>query len=335
MIDWLTLHIGAENLPQDTIERLSKISDKIMRITPEGEIAWSTSTFQSLRSDTNGLSFSFTGLKLTIAGSPSSVVNPNNVFGSDDPLNCFISMLNFFTKHTGIFLPYTASLYRATRIDYTENVYVINQDNVKLALETLKNTKTRGDNVERKHTTIYWNKSSALRSGKVYNKYLHAKKCIKAHTHYYTDEQLSLTKSLLRFELKLGRIWFHHLEKHWSELTVEDLKKEHQTFFKNILGSIEVTNMNQLLNQLEKIAPTKSQALAAFRTYQLVCSLGQEKTKLSMPKTTWYRHRKMLLDAGLCKSDLELGEIVQFRRTKVIEMTPVNSWAELKLASGA
>lgn len=334
MIDWMTLHIDAEHLGADTLQQLSAISDKIMRITPEGEISWCTSTFHSLRSDMNGLSYSFTGLKLTIAGSPASVMNSNNVFGSNDLIYCFNSMINFFVVNTGIQLNRNVLQWRCTRIDYTVNLYVGSQENVKIALETLKNTNTRGDNVERRHTTIYWNKSSHLRCGKAYNKYLHAKKCLKAYTHFYSDEELHLVKGVLRFELKLGREWFNRLDKHWSSLTEADLHSQHESFFANILGSIEVTNMSQLLEQLYKVAPTETRALNAYRTFQLIQSIGYKATRESMAKSTWYDHQKLLLSAGLCKSDIQTGDIVPFRRTKVIEMIPVNSWDDLKLVVG-
>ena len=335
MIDWMTLHIDTEHLSKLVVEQLSGISDKIMRIKPDGEISWCTATFQSLRSDTNGLSYSFTGLKLTIAGSPASVRNPNNVFGSDDLQTCFSHMISFFSQHTGIFIPFTANLYRCTRIDYTRNLFVGSQANVNICLDTLKNTSTRGDNVEKKHSTIYWNKSSKLRCGKLYNKYLHAKKCNKDNTHFYSEDELKMTESIVRSELKLGRIWFNRLEKPWFMLTTQDLQKEHDSFFSNIIGSVEVTNMHDLLNRLNKISPSENQALAAFRTYQLIQSIGYKQTVQGMPKTTWYRHRKQLLDAGLCKTDLQVGQIVPFRRTEVIEMVPVNSWAELKLLQQA
>lgn len=335
MIDWLTLHLDTKFLDDSTRAQLEAISDKIMRITPQGDITWCTSTFHSLRSDTAGLSYSYTGSRLTIAGSPASIMSQNNVFGSDDINYCFRVMVNFFVANAKVLIPFNPIFYTCTRVDITYNLYLGTQENVTIAIDTLKNVSTRGDNVERKHSTIYWNKSSKLRSGKAYNKYLHAKRMSKTCVHHYSDEQMQLVKSLLRFELKLGREWFQRLDKNWYEITPEDLKAQHDNFFENIIGTVEVTNMAELIDSLIKVSPTEGRARAAFKTYQLIQSIGYKSTIESMPRSTWYKHKKLLLEAGLCLADLQTGQIVPFRRTEVIEMKPVHSWAELKLAVGA
>ena len=49
----------------------------------------------------------------------------------------------------------------------------------------------------------------------------------------------------------------------------------------------------------------------------------------SMPKTTWYRHKKIFTDAELSWGDLATGQIVQFRRRALVLEQPVQSWDDL------
>jgi len=84
-----------------------------------------------------------------------------------------------------------------------------------------------------------------------------------------------------------------------------------------------------LLKRLETVAPTAGQALAAFRTAGLVAQIGVETAAASMPVATWYRHRRLLLDAGLSLADLRAGHVVPLRAQRLILGAPVRSFSEL------
>jgi II/X family phage/plasmid replication protein len=304
-------------------------TDRIQRVTSEGELSWETGCWDSLRSDMNGLAYCV-GSSLRLGGSPASVLRPNNVFGPSDIKECAYSMINFFEKHTGILLNQDLSLWRCTRADVTLNYDLGGQIAVKQALDYMGYATTRGNNIEKRNSTRYWNKSSSLRSGKAYNKYEHAKKAMRSGKAFYTAEELSLVERLLRLELKLGRHWFQRQSKPWHKFKASELEAEHSKFFKDIIGSIEVPTMDTLIEKIREVAPSEGQARAAFHTYKDIQELGIQTVKETLPKTTFYRHRKILLDAGLSMADINAGRILEFRRKTIVLGNPVNDWVELK-----
>lgn len=326
MIDWLTLNIDIGLLSPEDRDTISTSSSRLQKISPDGEIIWDTSTFESLRSDCTGLAWS-AGTKLTLAGSPASVVHSNNVFGTDSVYWAFTYMLDFFDRFMGTNLPRDMKAWGCSRMDITQNYDMGGQAAVKQALYYLRNCPTRGNNVERRHTTVYWNKSSTLRSGKAYNKYEHAKALTKKNQANYTKDQLMKTRNLLRLELKLGRHWFQR-HKHWSTLTVEELKNQHALFFGDITKTIEVPTMDTLLDRLNHTAPTSGQAIAAYNYYLQIREQGLEMAREYVTKSSHYRHIKNLKNAGLTNADLTTGNILQFR-PQVITMQPVNTWSDI------
>lgn len=334
MIDWLTMIIDSNKLNNLTNCALDQLSDKVLRVNPQGDIVSASSTWNRLRSDSQGLTFHYTPNELTICGSPASVVSHNNVFGSDDIVKCFNDMLRFFAKHTGIFLPTGVHLWKCTRIDITYNYDMGAQHQVEQALHFLKYSKTRGDNVSRRQSTVYWNKGSAVRQGKAYNKYLHAKSMLKSAKHFYTDDELELSKKILRLELTLSNEFMRRqreLKKEWHKMTAEILQFEHKKFFDPCVGSVEVPSTQTLLSSLEKVAPSDNQARAALNTFLLISKLGIETVKGSMSRPTFYRHTKMLKNAGLSVADLNAGQILEFRKNPITLGEPVHNWNDLKV----
>ena len=66
--------------------------------------------------------------------------------------------------------------------------------------------------------------------------------------------------------------------------------------------------------------------------YCRIKELGIKTVQNTMPKRTFYRHRKFLLDAGLSKADITAGRILEFRRKTIVLGKPVQSWDELREA---
>jgi II/X family phage/plasmid replication protein len=333
LIDWLTLKLDGELLTEQQHVLLRAVAERKIHFAGNGEILSHTSAWQRLRSDTMGITFHYTSNSLTICGSPASVMHSNNVFGSDNIVDCFTAMLDFFKKETFIALPRTAHFWTCSRIDITNNYDLGGQTEVKQALEMLKYATTRGNNVERRHTTIYWNKGSKIRMGKAYNKYEHAKKMQKDNKHFYSPEQLELTKKLLRLELTLGLEFIRRqreLKIEWYQMTAQILQLHHKSFFAPTVGNIDVPTVTDLHQKLVSVAPSNGLALSALNCFLMIQSLGVTTVKESMSKTTFYRNRKLLILAGLTNADLNAGRILEFR-TKSIELgQAVQNWTELE-----
>jgi II/X family phage/plasmid replication protein len=99
------------------------------------------------------------------------------------------------------------------------------------------------------------------------------------------------------------------------------------------MGSVDVPTKAELFNQLVKVAPTENYARAAFNTFTLISTIGYESTKMNMPQSTWYKHKKLLNDAGLSLADLVSGEILPFRRKTIVLEEPIQNWEHLAIAN--
>lgn len=330
MLDWLTLKLEAHHLTESSRNQLDNVSSMIQKVSPEGEILWNVSSFESLRSDMQGIAYSF-GTELILAGSPASCISDNNVFGTNEPIKAFHQMIMFFRGVTGIEIPTDPTLWKCTRMDVTQNYDLGGQIAVNQALDYLRHATTRGRNTERRQSTVYWNKTSSLRSAKAYNKFEHAKVVTAKNRAHYTKQQLNAVKNILRLELKLGRHWFLRKDINWYQLTPENLLSEHENFFKSISSNLEVPTMDSLLNVLINSCPTEGQAKSAFDFYLRIRQLGHESAKRSVPLPTYYRHTRNLRNAGITNADMNSGEILSFR-PKLITMTPVNDWHEINVA---
>ena len=93
--------------------------------------------------------------------------------------------------------------------------------------------------------------------------------------------------------------------------------------------------MENLLQQLERVAPTKGRALAAHRTFALLKVIGYTQTKNSMPKTTFFRHTALLRLAGLSSADLCAGKVLELRKRSLVLEHPVTSWLQIHTKKAA
>lgn len=134
---------------------------------------------------------------------------------------------------------------------------------------------------------------------------------------------------MLRLELSLKSEWWRRQVRAWYDFTETELDRIHAGYFEQMIGKVEVVEMDNLLEQLEAVAKTKGQALAAYRTWSLVRAIGMRETQASMPYRTWMRHKRILFDAGLTWADLQASNVVPFRRRCIVLGSPVRSWAEI------
>ncbi|HVC29069.1 MAG TPA: phage/plasmid replication protein, partial [Gammaproteobacteria bacterium] len=101
MIDWLTLWTDATNLPAESLIALRAAQDRITRVSPDGEIKWETTAYDSVRSDSHQITIRL-GSRFCIQGSPARVMNKNNVFGSGDIRECAWDMIYFVSFNRDI-----------------------------------------------------------------------------------------------------------------------------------------------------------------------------------------------------------------------------------------
>lgn len=339
LIDWLTLRCNISDVQEtDLLKIIPYLAE--MRITNilTGELITNKMVIDidAIRSDFGGMVWSITSngkdKYLNIGASPASLEHGSNLFGSSDYNHCKELLL----KHAKSVLKGVLLFndgWQPRRIDFTQNYFLQSHTQVKDALHILR----ASDGIRQKSTvkgdSVYWGESSHYRSGKAYDKYIQSiylnKLSLKRNKPaIYTESQLSLMESILRLELKLGRQFFdEHLDE--SILTTEYLLKQHEEFFNKFIGNSEVTDMDTLFKRIQQTAPTKGRGVAAYNTYLRIQQLGFETAKETMPKATFQLHKKYLLEAGLCVSDLTTAKIIPLKKRKIM-MEPVYDWVHLE-----
>lgn len=352
LIDWLTLRFPiTPALGEFLHDKIQACMGHMTKISSTGEIEWEKQCpdWDSLRSDSQGLYWSITGdgsktsLKqtvyyLTIGGSPASIANNGmNVFGTLDVATAAQSLIDFAGRALGSILPNWRQ-WQCRRMDVTANYDMGSAAQVKQALRLLLGTdapRRRTNSDLKGGDTVYWNLTSDLRKGKAYHKGAHLRFQSKKGNIILDAEIAQLADRLLRLELQLGARWFRRLDQDWRELTPEFLAAEHLNFFASLIGGgdVEVSDMGILLQELEKVAPSKGYALGAHRTWALIKSIGYTQTQDSMNKNTFRKHCQFLRAAGLSSADLCAGVVIPFRQKTLVLGNPVLSWDELRRAA--
>lgn len=329
MIDWLTLRMDGSLLPQEAITKFRERQDRIIKINPDGETVWETWSRESIRSDSHQITVRLTDL-LEITGSPARVMQEDNVFGSSNIMDCFNAIIQFVSNQLHVRLPSDPKCWRVTRVDFTENYKLDGLSEVKQALNYLRHAEGGRYQVRTTAETVYWSPTSRLRSGKAYAKGPHLEYMQKKGLLEISDAKIQAAQSLLRLELKLGsQFWRERSEKPWFEYSENDFTQIHNDYFSQFIGNVEIMETDNLLEVLKGLPTTEGQALASFRTWCLVKSIGIEETRNTIPKSTWYRHKKLLNQAGVSWADFQERKIVPFRRKTIVLDQPVKSWDEV------
>jgi II/X family phage/plasmid replication protein len=329
VIDWITLKVSREVVSEASWRVLEGRTGRVMKLSADGEIEWMMPSRESVRSDSHQVTVHAAGA-LVISGSPARVDGVNNVFGSGNLAQCAIRMICFVERICGIHLPLDLNLWKVTRVDVTHNYDLGSPAEVRQALMYLRHAEGGRYQVRTSSESVYWSANSRMRSGKAYHKGPHAAFQSKKGQAEYTSEEIGLAGRLLRLELALRSMWWAKVTQPWHCFTEEELDRVHADYFGQMIGKVEVIEMDNLLQQLERVAPSKGQALGAYRTWSLVKSIGQQEAEASMPRRTWYRHRKILFDAGLTWADLQASNVVPLRRRTIELGAPVRSWEELR-----
>jgi hypothetical protein len=333
MIDYLTLALTLpEHLWAAAAAHVGR-GWQVQKFCPlTGEIEWSTACREVVRSDDHRVTIRVTGSEVTIEWSPArSMGLSNNVWGSDDLAACARAHLRLARERLDFPLPGLAA-WKIRRVDVTRNYAFASGAEVRQAIGYLRQSsggRYRAD--ARREATVYWNLGSRLRMGKAYHKGPHLKFQVAKGQAEATEDELELAERLLRLELQLGSEWWRNQRaagRQWAA----DLSGQFQSFFMGLVGTVQVAEMGEL-ESLERVAPSKGQALAAYRTWALVKAIGVEEAQASMPRTTWYRHCGFLRAAGLTWADFATGQVVPFRRRTLVLEAPVTCWEDVRRAA--
>ena len=332
MIDWLTLAFPAEDLDPETRSILAHKVGRVICVDAQGTVEWEAPKRETVRSDSHRVTIEL-GTDLRIYGSPARADSGENVFGSDDIVLCASKLVDCVQAAHKCRLPPVRS-FRVSRVDYTENYHLGDLANVKAALGHLRYADGGRYLAENVGDSVYWNKRSTYRSGKAYDKGTHMKRQVSLGRAELTSEQLKLLAGTLRLELTLRRHFFSkQLKKPWHRLTPEDLRAEHDRFFMDLIGDIEVKDLSQLeqscIDAAERLGISKGRGQAAYLSYCVISSTGFEQWKHRTPRSTYFTHKRILLEAGLSWADLACGKVVPFRRRRIELGEPVRNWSQL------
>ena len=330
LIDWMTLSTDASLLDPRTVKKITGKQDKIMRISPEGEIKWEVPCRRNVRSDSHQITVRIDS-ELDIQGSPARTKGTrDNIFGEFNPVNAFLDMVRFLSNTLEVPIPDDPTRWKIRRMDITGNFDLGSLANVRQALNYLRHVEGGRYQVRTDAETVYWSKSSRLRSGKAYAKGPHMRHLVKKGHADLDPDQLSLVDRLLRLEMILrGQFWRERAAWRWYEWSGEQLYEQFAGYFGQFIGKVEIVEVHKLLDELIKVAPTEGLAKAAYRTWLLIQSHGMEEARDLMTKRTWHRHKRLLQQCGVSWADFHHRALVPFRRKTIVLSDPVRSWEDL------
>ena len=346
MIDWLTLRTPINHFMECHLaEQFASHIGETKTFDAQGNLLSTKLNFDldTLRSDAKGIFWQIKNdgknICLVIGASPASLEFNNNVFGSDDIRHCATVLIRTAEKHLAMLMP-PLTAWQCRRIDITENYLLDDNKQVKQALRELRN----GDGSRQKASTsktgdsVYWGQGSDYIMGKAYDKgtqseFLDNQNERRQKSRVFASHTIDLLKRILRLELSLKRLWFEKNKQDYLTITPYQLRQLHINYFSQFIGTLEVTDMTNLLENLYQVAPTHGQALAAHKTWALIKSIGYEQTKLGTPKPTFCRHIRILKLAGLSMADLQSATILNFRKQAIVIANPIRTWDELLSAA--
>lgn len=330
MIDWLRLEIPFQHPPLP--------AGTVTSITPEGEIEWVSPKKMECRSshETNVMIRSAGGdghgyaTSLLIDGNFAKFLQGHNVCGSRDinklTVETFKKVVSFCDNHLKNWSNPEMTIARINRGDYLVKMIDINQlydvgndQSVESFLHALEmKARTRTGRALRDKGSIYVQKHSRRWAFKFYNKSREMK--ARGKTHQLSEhlcnrglEEFVIGK--VRAELRLLSLELKELKvTHGRDLT----EKKIQNLFNNYMRRIEMNSQFRLIDDVILQLPRIVQS-----SYQLWSQGFCLKNML--PESTFYRHRKVLLEHGiditLMRDDRVESNVIPIIR--VLEVTPV------------
>ncbi|KAA9131963.1 hypothetical protein F3N42_07255 [Marinihelvus fidelis] len=333
MIDWLTLVCPGEIVSPEVRDQLTREVGMVMKVDATGEISWMKPERKSVRSDSHQLTVEM-GADLRVYGSPARVglIRTDNVFGSGDIEECARRMINFVRNVERVELPHYKR-WKLKKLDITHNYDLGNLTNVKTALEMLRHVQGDRYQVNTSAESVYWSKNSTVRSGKAYAKGPHLRHLKKKGTAGVSDQEIEACDRLLRLELQLRRHFWDRLERDWWTVTESELDRYHSDYFGRLVGDVvidEKTDMEKAcIAAAIRLGMTEGYGKAAAMAWCVIRSEGFQFWQDKTPRSTMFKHKKILREAGLSYADFAARNVVPIRRRRVILNAPVKSWGEL------
>ncbi len=332
LLDWITARVPLELLTAEARDKVRQLGDRVCCYCPKtGDVRYETSKWDSVRSDSHQV-VARAASDLWIQGSPARVIADGcTVFGAGasaalDLVAALDRMVAFLESVVGVDLP-PARCWIVSRVDVTGNLLLGSVEEVRSALSILRGVEGGRYRVSAQAgDTVYWSNKSKLRKGKAYAKGPHLRHLIKQKNYTgkpYNENEITFAQKLLRLELTLGREWF--ARNPWLQVTAEQLKSQWDEYFGRMIGGAEVTADSDLQEKIMAAAPSQGQGRAAFGCWFMIQIEGWERAREFFSKPTWYRHMKILRDAGLRDADISAGRVVQLRR-RIIEAQLVTAW---------
>lgn len=301
MIDWLTLQIELDHLPID--------GGRVMSLDKYGEIEWQTVKKESIRGtwetniqlSTSEIDGNGRGAVLRIDGNLLKWLQGHNIIGTD-------SVLALVTETVRRLIAYFPQLdvrptlaqwdsvlagdYAVTRLDVA-HMYDVGSARAVLAwirqAALTAHVKFKGGGIL-KGDTLYFGKHSRRSSLKCYHKGTE----LKAKGHeldpFLADPRLlEIADNSVRFEcvyrgMELKRLGFAVASELTESVTLE--------LFNKLLGRLQVSDNVQL--EEHKIANMRTGLRCAYLSWR-----HGEDLRGQLPKNTFYRYRRQLLDYGV------------------------------------
>lgn len=176
----------------------------------------------------------------------------------------------------------------------------------------------------------FWNESAPLKE-----KDCNGKLLIKPFTMKQINERL---------QKPLQKQKYIYRNKEWYNYTEKDLKKLFDDYFDTRLGKgVDVKTTKDLSAAFRDasldLGFSETLGKNAYKTYIMIQKIGKfnvyhkDNPESEVKKSSFNKHKKIAMHAGLTHADWESGEIIPFKR-RSIDFVPVSSWEDLRLLAG-
>ena len=327
MIDWVSAILPCKHDPSKLISGL------VMSFDAQGNNEWTVNKTLSVEgSYSSKIQIkSHTENQIYISGNPTKFLQGHNLFGSNDLVSIMGKFFDELLTHKNLGLcpdPFQyANIkdghYELTRVDVNETWHLNSQKDVQAWIRAV------GEPAYLKHRgagqfsgdTAYFGKNSRRWALKCYSKGLEIlAKGHKLPPELATPEMLEYAQKALRIEgvtrqLELKRRQLH-VASNWDIDTAEELLLEY-------ISKLEMSDVYMLKDDVLDSLPPRLRL-----TYQ--AWLNGDDLKTVLPRPTFYRYRKQILEYGVdisSKSPKEKSNVIPLIR--VLEAKPVGipDWA--------
>lgn len=243
--------------------------------------------------------------ELSFSGNPSKFLQGHNLFGSDDLVSLVSDSCRRIADHLGVSIPahvyrevIDAGNYPVTCVDINYSFHLANQTDVQAWLRGVEfQSRSRNGRPCNDSGTVYWGKRSRRWAMKAYSKWMELNSGKKDHS--LPDELLSTplmewAKTVLRVELRLRGQELKEL----GLTTAKQLQGKAPELFNLYRERIVMNGQMPIRDSKLHELPTKLRA--TYTLWKQGNILFDNKTKTGMlPKATFYKHRKLLIDFGI------------------------------------